>query len=466
MEGSASHAFLTNKCCIFKTAVDIDDILSSIRDFVQMTLVDFTNSIIEEMGEDNNNSKKDLRQNFNKIRIKLAQYVKSYLKLDANLKILNRHKVKQMAKDVWYLLISIEEKKLQAECDVYKHSNITTNDSFLNGSQINNINPDFNRLFDKLFDEINELKRANEAILKSLDGIKTENVALKKLINKQFRLKNFNFYNQDENLKSDCVEVGNENNFEEMKDIDTRSQQNENLKFKTPMPVDQHNYPKPTYLAVSRQNSIKDHYDIKKKNSKKNSCVIGSNEKSDIKSASKIFHFYVGFCEKKTTEESLKNYINSFAQVEKIETLDTKDRNYSSFHVQVYSHHNDKMLDSNNWTKGVKVKRYFFTTEKTNGYRYNKIDNNRKNENEDPLNNERTISNKNTRTSVRGRSSCRGASNSMRRENGKVTFSNNNVNLNRNFELNLLPPVPSTPKQPNFSGYPFLRSPVKTPNKR
>ncbi|CAF1026922.1 unnamed protein product, partial [Brachionus calyciflorus] len=433
MKGSTSHASLANKCSIFRTAEEVDDILPSIRDFVQMTLVDFTNSMIDALGEDNS-------KNLNRFRIKLAQYVKSHLKLDSNLKILNRHKVKQMAKDVWYLLISIEEKKLQA----------------------NHNNPDFNRLFDRLFDELNELKQKNDIILKRLDYLTSENADLKKLISQQFRFKNFNFYNQSEKLNSDCVEVENENLNEDKNTSTPRCQQNDNFKFKSPMPVDEVNFSRPTYAAIGRNINPKARYDIKR-NTNKNKCIIGSNEKSEIKSASKLFHFYVGFCEKNTTEESLKNYINTFAGVERIVTLDTKDRNYSSFHVQVYSHHNDKMLNPNNWTKGVKIKRYFFATEKRQGFRYRKIDNVTRDETE-ISENIAACSNKNKENSTTGRGQPlrRGASNALKRGTGRII---NKVSSNTS-EMRQLAPVLGTPNQSNFRGYPFLKSPTKTPNKR
>ncbi|CAF0985294.1 unnamed protein product, partial [Brachionus calyciflorus] len=67
MKGSTSHASLAKKCSIFRTAEVVCDILPSIRDFLQMTLVDFTNSIIDALGEDNS-------KNLNRFRIKLAQY--------------------------------------------------------------------------------------------------------------------------------------------------------------------------------------------------------------------------------------------------------------------------------------------------------------------------------------------------------------------------------------------------------
>lgn len=45
--------------------------------------------------------------------------------------------------------------------------------------------------------EIRELKKSNEKIYKCVQDLKTENSMLKKLINDQFRFKNFNLYNRE-----------------------------------------------------------------------------------------------------------------------------------------------------------------------------------------------------------------------------------------------------------------------------
>ncbi|CAF1070067.1 unnamed protein product, partial [Brachionus calyciflorus] len=110
--------------------------------------------------------------------------------------------------------------------------------------------------------------------------------------------------------------------------------------------------------------------------------------------------------DKNTTEESLKNYINIFAEVEQIVTKDTKDRNYSSFHES-------KLNDT------------FFATEKRQDFRYRKIDNVTRNETE-ISENIAACSNKNNEKSTTGRASSNTS------------------------ETRPLAPVPGTPNQSNF----------------
>ncbi|CAF1127254.1 unnamed protein product, partial [Brachionus calyciflorus] len=200
-------------------------------------------------------------------------------------------------------------------------------------------------------------------------ALKNENSELKKLIKNQFKFKNYNFYNnEDENV---CVLVENDSTkrCSGKKDDPTQNEdQNESVVFKVPSLPSKHN--KTTYSNVCQQSNYKDRYNIRQR-IKRSRFVVASSDKSEIKSASKIFHYYVGFFDKETTKESLKKFINEFAKVEEIEILDTKERNYISFHVQVYSHYNDKILDPNNWTIGVRVNRYFFANEK-NEKRYKK----------------------------------------------------------------------------------------------
>ncbi|CAF0921856.1 unnamed protein product [Brachionus calyciflorus] len=91
MSGFSELSFLANQFKIFKEDMISETVLKSAKDFAQMTLFDLTNG--------------------------LAKHVKQQLKLENELKIVNRYKTQQIALDIWYLLTSLEEKKLQSGYD-------------------------------------------------------------------------------------------------------------------------------------------------------------------------------------------------------------------------------------------------------------------------------------------------------------------------------------------------------------
>lgn len=307
------------------------------------------------------NTKDENKAEISKLRIKLGNYVIKTFRINPAPKIMNRSKLELMFADIWYFLLSIEENFIQIECnEIFKSPKNTLNESqqlnsSMNGTNVNETNYQLEKKIDrllnelvqtreKLLSELEDVKDQNKKIMDDLKLLKNENSQLKKIILEQGKFKNFNLYNNDNNMndENECMVLS------ETTDVNDKNVDNS---FKIP----ENNRKKISYAKIGLNvKSDQNNFNVKKKK-----FVVGASVSADLKGAVKMYEYYCGFWSTKTDKISVSEFINKFAVVTNIEELDVKHYHYRSFHVSVSSEFNDKMIDPNNWPTGVRVKRFF-----------------------------------------------------------------------------------------------------------
>jgi hypothetical protein len=211
--------------------------------------------------------------------------------------------------------------------------NDTINNTQMENEQ-NDAKHDMNSLFERLFSEIEDLKNSNKEILDKVKILKEENAGLKNMVKNLNKFKNFNYYDQNQlNSLNNYVDVEKEMNdddcvvFSPKADNISTCQSNKGNShdtFKEPRRV------KPSYLYPNGSVPEKDQqkvYNFRMSNKPKS--VVGTYKETTsngLFGASKLFEYYGGFWRKDSSLEKVKEHIGKFANVEKIESLNTDNK--------------------------------------------------------------------------------------------------------------------------------------------
>lgn len=382
-----SQGFYTTLRQFFMSNFDYNLLLAATKEIVQMKKEDFVNRIINMVGDETKN--KDKKDKLNQLRLRLAKHVYERFDITSDFQIRNRTATRNMAIDIWNLVDSIVETRITPDCMatyVNKSMNISLNDSINQFLSVNesdtSSNNDLKKLLENLLNEIHELKESNDKILKCVQDLKSENVHLKKIINDQSKFKNFNLYNRDSTndpYDSDCAFESNASKGSKKRkksyapnDVAAEKDDNSNEEsvFKAPMAPVSTGLWRNVVANNSSKGTKNEKMSIKKANSdnisksKKSKFIVGS-QNGTRKGATRIYHYYTGFWHIDNSIEDVSNHIKSFAHLEEIEQLNTENKYYKSFHIQVFSTESEKILDPVNWPIGVRVKRFFEAKDKS-----------------------------------------------------------------------------------------------------
>ncbi|CAF1111549.1 unnamed protein product [Brachionus calyciflorus] len=356
--------FFTN-CEIFLKYLTQEALLAATKEIVQMGRDNFSDMLNRRFSDDDKKEKNDL----NKVRITFGKYVLQRLGINNDQKFVNRSRVKTIGNDIWNLISSLGENRLVSECNEMFKNNQKCQSDTMNNTQMEveqNIDQkhEMTNLLERLLNEIDDLKSSNKEILDKMKVIINENNNLKKIVLNLGKFKNFSYFEQSNYVPSSNDIAGKEKELDSSdlmssspkinKDI-TKDIVNENV-FKVPLQI------KPSYAYPngSSSNLDKNYYDIRRINRPK--FVIGSqrnNNENGLFGAKKQFEYYSGFWRLDTTKEKVQEYIKKFADVEKIEYLNTENKDYKSFYIAVNSQYDEQMLKPENWPSNVLIKRFF-----------------------------------------------------------------------------------------------------------
>lgn len=353
MGPETAHTLLSSLEQFYRSNFDYNKLITASNEIVQKTRDEFTSRILKITGDSNPNLEK--KELLNCLRVKLALSLISKFELKKDIQIQNRNSCKQMAFDIWYLLNSLVDNRLNTESyDVIKYSqkSKSINDSVVVDGPNLEPNSDLKKCIETLVREVQSLKISNDNIVAIVNELRSENAQLKKLINEQKRFKNFNLVNT---IDERSVESGPfepqyiQNGNKTQKIVETSSSTYAQTVKKT-LP------------EATRPNGNL------KKSKQSNGCIIGRLQSSNTNSAVKpprLFDYYTGFWSLNSTKDSVKQIIEKFAKVESIIELKPKYDYYKSYHFQVLSNYKDSILNAENWPEGIRIKRFFKTKDTT-----------------------------------------------------------------------------------------------------
>ncbi|CAF1008877.1 unnamed protein product [Brachionus calyciflorus] len=340
---------------------ELDILLSNARDLVRLTKEEFINRLIACVGDESKNKLK--KDNLNMLRLQLAFRILTKYQVKKDIQIQNRTKAKQMATDIWLLLISFVDERLNVECNEIVFLNPKSKNNNLNvttdiTNQVNDAvvsdeaNSDIKQILSRIYKEMTELKESNLKILETVSTLKEENIQLKKMFNKMNKLSNFNLLNHDEtidNLIEDNDEV-----------FEPQFVQQGTKKINVSNEIKRKDV---SYSGVVKNSRSK--FSENNQNEKRKKFVVGALKSTTLGAATKpakpvkLFDYYTGFWSLSSDESSVNEYISKFDAVEYIKELRTKGDYYKSFHFKVNSNLMEEVLNPDNWADGIRVKRYF-----------------------------------------------------------------------------------------------------------
>ncbi|CAF1109384.1 unnamed protein product [Brachionus calyciflorus] len=188
----------------FQSNFDLDVLIANVRDLARYTKDEFINRLTSVVGDESKNKGK--KESLNLLRLQLAFRVLTKFQVKKDIQIQNRTKVKQMATDIWFLLNSYVDDRLNTECNEIivstnkiKNNNLNTTSNSNDLESLNvDVNADLKQIVLNMHKEISDLKESNSKILDVVTTLKGENDRLKKFFENCTIFKNFNLFNNDD----------------------------------------------------------------------------------------------------------------------------------------------------------------------------------------------------------------------------------------------------------------------------
>ncbi|CAF1125580.1 unnamed protein product, partial [Brachionus calyciflorus] len=113
MAADTSQSFLSDLEQFYRSNFDYNKLISASNEVVQKTREEFITRILKITGDSNPNLEK--KESLNNLRIKIALNVIGKFELKKDIQVQNRTSCKQMAIDIWYLVNSIVDNRLNNE---------------------------------------------------------------------------------------------------------------------------------------------------------------------------------------------------------------------------------------------------------------------------------------------------------------------------------------------------------------
>ncbi|CAF1024390.1 unnamed protein product, partial [Brachionus calyciflorus] len=326
----------------------------NVRDLARYTKDEFINRLTSVVGDESKNKGKN--ESLNLLRLQLAFRVLTKFQVKKDIQIQNRTKVKQMATEIWFLLNSYVDDRLNNECNeiiVSTHKiknnnlNTTCNSNDLESSNVD-VNADLKQIVLNMHKEISDLKESNSKILEVVTPVKGENDRLKKFFENYTEFKNFNLFNNDD------VQIIEDSNTDLDDVFEPQFVQKNGKKISI---SNDENFSTQSYKKALESKSSKTISRLPNKTRTNQTSSLTAAPKPE--KPAKIFDYYTGFWSLQSDELSVKEFISKFAIVESIEELKTKWDYYKSYRFSVKSYYMEHVLNPNNWPDNIRVKRFY-----------------------------------------------------------------------------------------------------------